>query len=113
MMLASKDPGATLSINEELVLGIPLLAAQIMPEFLVGVLHVEPGMHYSIVEILEWDQVAFIVGNYRWEIGIQSMFGTHLVVFNSSFASHLVPAALNRARDICGTLVFWEPGIRG
>jgi hypothetical protein len=66
MMLASKDPGATLSINDELVLGIPLPAAQIMPEFPVGVLHVEPGMHYSIVEILEWDQVAFIVGKFRW-----------------------------------------------
>jgi hypothetical protein len=57
--------------------------------------------------------VAFVVGNYRWEIGIQFMFGTHLVVFNSSFASHLVPAALNIARDICGTLGFWEPGIGG
>jgi hypothetical protein len=57
MMLASKDPGATLSINDDLVLGIPLPAAQIMPEFPTGVIHVEPGMHYSIFEILEWDQL--------------------------------------------------------
>jgi hypothetical protein len=90
VMLASRDPGATLSINNELVLGIPLPAAQIMPEFPTAVLHVEPHMHYTIVEILEWDQVAFIVRNYRWEIGIQFMFGTQLVGFDSSFASHLV-----------------------
>jgi hypothetical protein len=113
MMLASRDPGATLSINDEMVLGIPLPAAQIMPEFPTGVIHVEPGMHYSIVEILEWDQIAFVVKNNCWEIGIQFMFGTHLVAFNSSFASHLVPAALNIARDICGTLGFWEPGLGG
>jgi hypothetical protein len=62
-------------------------------------------MHYSIVEVLEWDQVAFVVGNYRWEIGIQFKFGTTLVGFNSSFASHLVPAALNRARNICSTVM--------
>jgi hypothetical protein len=41
------------------------------------------------------------------------MFGTKLVAFNSSFASHSVPTALNIARDICGTLGFWEPGLGG
>jgi hypothetical protein len=113
MMLSTKDSGATLKINDELVLGIPLPAAQIEPEFPTGVIHVEPGMHHSIVEILQWDQIAFVIGNYRWEIGIQFMFGTQLVTFNSSFASHSVPTALNMARDICGTLGFWEPDFQG
>jgi hypothetical protein len=113
MMLATRDPGATLSVNNVLILGIPLPAAQVEPEFPTAVMYVEPGMHHSIVEILEWDQVAFVVGNSRWEIGIHFMFGDHHVTFDSSFASHKVPAALNVAKDICGTLGFWEPDDQG
>ncbi len=113
MMLATRDPGATLKVNNVLILGIPLPAAQIEPEFPTAVMYVEPGMHHSIVEILEWDQIAFVVGNSRWEIGIHFMFGDHHVTFDSSFASHKVPAALNVAKDICGTLGFWEPGFQG
>jgi hypothetical protein len=105
MMLASADPGALLSINDELVLGIALPPAAIMPEFPVGVRFVTHDMHPSIVEVLEWDQVAFSVGHYRWEIGIKFLFGDTTVDFNSSFASHLVPAALNRAKDIKNTAV--------
>jgi hypothetical protein len=108
MMLASRDPDATLKVNDVLVLGIALPPAQFEPEFPTAVMHVEPGMHHSIVEILEWDQVAFVVGNSRWEIGIHFMFGDHHVTFDSSFASHKLPAALNVAKDICGTLGFWE-----
>jgi hypothetical protein len=53
IMLSAKDPGATLKINDELVLGLPLPAAQIEPEFPSAVIHVEPGMHHAIVEILQ------------------------------------------------------------
>jgi hypothetical protein len=114
MMLASRDSGATLTVNDVLILGIPLPAAQIEPEFPTAVIHVEPGMHHSIVEILEWDQIAFVVGDSRWEIGIHFMFGDHHVTFDSSFASHKVPAALNVAKEICRTFGFlgtWISGI--
>jgi hypothetical protein len=113
IMLAAKDPGATLTINNVLILGIPLPAAQIEPEFPSGVNHREPGMHHSIVGILERDPIAFVVGNSRWKIGVHFMFGDHHVTFKSSFASHKVPAALNIAKDICGTLGFWDPGFQG
>jgi hypothetical protein len=113
IMLASKDPGATLTINNVLILGILLPAAQIEPEFPSGVNHREPGLHHSIMGILERDPIAFVVGNSRWKIGVHFMFGDHHVTFKSSFASHKVPAALNVAKDICGTLGFWDPGFLG
>jgi hypothetical protein len=105
MMLASADPSARLSINDELVIGIVLPPALIMPVVPVGVRFVTPDMHPSIVEVLEDDQVAFSVGHYRWEIGMMFLFGDTTVEFNSSFASHLVLAALNRAKDIASTAV--------
>ena len=70
IMVASKDPGATLMINNVVILGISLPAAQIEPEFPAGVIHIEPGLHHSIIGILERDPIAFVVGNSRWEIGV-------------------------------------------
>jgi hypothetical protein len=113
IMLVSKDPGATLTINNVLILGILLPAAQIEPEFPSGVTHIEPGLHHSIIGVLETDPIAFVVGNSRWEIGIHFMFGDHHVSFDSGFDSHKVPAALNVAKDICGTLGFWDPNLPG
>jgi hypothetical protein len=100
MLVASEDPHATLSINDEIVVGIILPPAVVMPTIPVGVHYVEPDMHPYIVEILEYDQVAFHVGHYRWEIGLSFQFGDMDVVFNSRFNSHLVPAAFNRAKAI-------------
>jgi hypothetical protein len=77
------------------------------------VIHVEPVMHHAIFEILQWNQIAFVIGNYHWEVGFQITFGTQLVTFHSTFASHIVPTALNMARDICGTLGFWDPAFQG
>jgi hypothetical protein len=105
MMLASADPSAHLSINDELVLGIVLPPAPIMSVVPVGVQFVTPDMHPYIVDVLEDDQVAFSVGHYRWEIGMMFLFGDTTLQFSSSFASHLVPAALNRAKDIASTAI--------
>jgi hypothetical protein len=113
IMVASKDPGATLMINNVGILGISLPAPQIEPEFPSGVTHIEPGLHHSIIGVLETDPIAFVVGNSRWEIGIHFMFGDHHVSFDSGFDSHKVPAALNVAKDICGTLGFWDPDMPG
>jgi hypothetical protein len=113
IMLATRDPLATIRVNGRLVLGILLPAAQIEPEFPEDVREVVPGMHYSIAEILEWDQSVFVVGNGIWEIGIQFQFGSQHVSFVPNFDSHLVPNALNMARDICGTLGFWDPNSQG
>jgi hypothetical protein len=113
IMVASKDPGATLMINNVVMLGIGLPVAQIEPDFPTGVTHIEPGLHHSIIGVLEKDPIAFVVGNSRWEIGIQFMFGDLHVTFDSGFASHKVPAALNVAKDICGTLGFWDPDFSG
>ena len=113
IMVASKDPGATLMINNVVILGISLPAPQIEPEFPTGVILVEPGLHHSIIGVLETDPIAFVVGNSRWEIGIHFMFGDHHVSFDSGFDSHKVPAALNVAKDICGTLGFWDPNLSG
>jgi hypothetical protein len=113
IMVASKDPGATLMINNVVILGISLPAPQIEPEFPTGVILVEPGLHHSIIGVLETDPIAFVVGNSRWEIGIHFMFGDHHVLFDSGFDSHKVPAALNVAKDICGTLGFWDPDLPG
>ena len=63
IMVASKDPGATLTINSVLIRGILLPAAQIEPEFPSGVIHREPGLHHSIIGVLERDPIAFVVGN--------------------------------------------------
>ena len=100
-------------INNVVILGISLPAPQIEPEFPSGVTHVEPGLHHSIIGVLETDPIAFVVGNSRWEIGIHFMFGDHHVSFDSGFDSHKVPAALNVAKDICGTLGFWDPNLPG
>ena len=113
IMLATRDPLATITVNGRLVLGILLPAAPIEPEFPEDVREVVPGMHHSIAEILEWDQSAFVVGNGIWEIGIQFQFGSQHVSFVSNFDSHLVPNALNMARDICNTLGFWDPNSQG
>jgi hypothetical protein len=113
IMLAARDPLATIRVNGRLILGILLPAAQIEPECPIDVREVVPGMHYSIAEILEWDPNAFVVGNGQWEIGIHFQFGSQHVSFISKFASHLVPNALNMARDICGTLGFWDPDFQG
>ncbi len=111
IMVASKDPGATLIINNVVMLGISLPVAQIEPDFPSGVIHIEPGLHHSIIGVLKTDPIAFVVGNSRWEIGIHFMFGDHHVSFDSGFDSHKVPAALNVAKDICGTLGFWDPNL--
>jgi hypothetical protein len=79
--------------------------AAIMPVVPVGVQFVTPDMHTSIVKILEDDGVAFSIGNYRWENGMRFLFGDTTVQFSSSFASNLVPAALNRAKDIASRVV--------
>ena len=113
IMVASKDPRATLMINNVVILGVSLPVAQIEPEFPSGVIHIEPGLHHSIIGVLEKDPIAFVVGNYRWEIGVHFMFGDHHVTFDSGFDSHKVPAALNVAKDICGTLGFWDPDFPG
>jgi hypothetical protein len=55
MMVASADPHATLSINNELVLGIVLPPAIVLPTVPVGVQFITPDMHPSIVKILEYD----------------------------------------------------------
>jgi hypothetical protein len=70
IMLAAKDPLATLKVNDRLVLGIILPAAEVVPEYPIDVREVQPGMHHSIVSILQWDPIAFVVGNGQWEIGI-------------------------------------------
>jgi hypothetical protein len=103
MMVASADPNATLSIYDELVLGILLPPAIVMPTVPVGVHCITPDMHPSIVEILEYDQMAFSVGHYRWEINMLFQFGDMGVEFSLRFDSHLVPAALNRAKAIANT----------
>ena len=100
-------------INNVVILGISLPVAQIEPDFPSGVIHIEPGLHHSIIGVLETDPIAFVVGNSRWEIGIHFMFGDHHVSFDSGFDSHKVPAALNVAKDICGTLGFWDPNLPG
>jgi hypothetical protein len=103
MMVASADPHATLSINNEIVLGILLPPAVVMPTVPVGVHFITPDMHPCIFEILEYDQVAFHVGHYRWEIGFSFQFGDMGVDFSSRFDSHLVSAAFNRAKTIANT----------
>ncbi len=108
IMLATMDPHANIKVNGCLVLGILLPAALIEPEFAEDVWEIVPGMHHSIVEIMEWDQSAFLLGNDRWEISIHFQFGSQHVAFESNFDSHLVPQALSTARDICDTLGFWD-----
>jgi hypothetical protein len=100
MLVASGDPHATLSINDETIVGIILPPAVVMPTVPVGVHYVTPDMHPYIVEILKYDQVAFHVGHYKWEIGLSFQYGDMGVDFNSKFDSHLVPAAFNRAKAI-------------
>jgi hypothetical protein len=80
-----------------------LPCAPVMPTVLVGVQFFTPDMHPAIVDILEDYQVAFSVGHYCWNIDMAFLFGDPSVGFISIFDSHLVPASLNRARDIAST----------
>jgi hypothetical protein len=113
IMLATRDPLATVRVNGRLILGILLPPAPVEPEFAEDVREIVPGMHHAIADILEWNHSAFVVGNGIWEISIQFQFGSHHVSFESKFDSHLLPEALNRAKDICGTLGFWDPTSQG
>ncbi len=113
IMLASKDHLSTIRVNDRLVQGILLPAAETVPEYPVDVRYVYPGMHHYIVSVLEEDPIAFAVGNGQWEIGIHFQFGSQHVTFDSQFASHLIPDALIKARDIYGSLGFWDPDSQG
>jgi hypothetical protein len=123
IMLASKDHLSTIKVNDRLVQGILLPAAQAVPEYPVDIRYGldwrasfsshYPGMHHSVVSVLEEDPSAFVVGNGQWKIGIHFQFGSQNVTFNSQFASHLIPDAMIIARDICGTLGFWDPDSEG
>jgi hypothetical protein len=112
-MLASRDHPSTLRVNDRLVQGIILPTAEAVPEYLVDVRCVHPGMHHYVVSILEENPIAFVVGNGQWEIGIHFQFGSQHVTFDSQFPSHLIPDALIKARDICGSLGFWDPDSQG
>jgi hypothetical protein len=108
IMLASKNHQSTIRVNDRLVQGILLRVGETVPQFPVDVRYVYPGMHHSIVSVLE-DPIAFVVGNGQWEIGIHFQFGSQHVTFDSQFASHLIPDALIKARNICGSPGFWDP----
>jgi hypothetical protein len=113
IMLASKDDLSHIRVDDRLVQGILLPAAETVPEYPVDVCYVYPGMHHSIVSVLEEDPIAFVVGNGQWEIGIHFQFGSQHVTFDSQFPSQLIPDALIKARDICGSLGFWDPDSKG
>jgi hypothetical protein len=123
IMLASKDHQSTLKINDRLVLGILLPAAQTLPDYPIDLqygldwrtsfAHQFPGMHHSVVSVLEEEPMAFVVGQDQWEIGIHFQFGSQIVTFTSQFESHLIPDAMIIARDICGSLGYWDPDSQG
>jgi hypothetical protein len=63
-MVASKDHGATLMINNVVILGISLPARSVEPEF-PSEAHVEPGLHHSNMSLGKQIN-CFCSGNSRW-----------------------------------------------
>jgi hypothetical protein len=113
IILGSKDHLATIKVNAKLVQGILLPAAEHVPLHPVDVRWICPGMHHAIIDIMQDWPIAFVVGNGQWEIGGHFQFGTHHVSFHSEFPSHVFPEAMIKARDICGSLGFWDSESQG
>jgi hypothetical protein len=113
IMLASKDDLSHIRVNDRLVQGILLPAEETVPLIPLDVIYWYPGMHHSIVSVVEEDPTAFVVGNGQWVIGIHFQFGSQHVSFESQFPSHCIPDAMIKARDICGSLGFWDPDSKG